>query len=130
MGAVTVDLWRLERQYDLKYPMDNPFGVRAILEDYHSLWERTVTEGDYDALIVVLDFIDALEEARLTQKQKRALYCVYMEKMTQEEAATELGYATHKGVGNLIDRSISKIAESQGYSEEWWRETFRCKQAV
>ncbi|WP_340028979.1 sigma factor-like helix-turn-helix DNA-binding protein [Paenibacillus sp. FSL H7-0940] len=129
MGAVTVDLWRLERQYDLKYPMDNPFGIRAILEDYHSLWERTVTEGDYDALIVVLDFIGALEEARLTPKQKRALYYVYMEKMTQEEAASELGCAQNT-VNDRVYRAILKIAESQGYSEEWWRETYRCKQAV
>jgi DNA-directed RNA polymerase specialized sigma24 family protein len=130
MGAVTVDLWRLERQYDVKYPMDNPFGVRAILEDYHSLWECTVTEGDYDALIVVLDFVSALDGARLTSKQKRALYFVYMEKMTQEEAAAELGYSDKSAINKLLDRAISKIAEAQGYSEEWWRETYRHKQVV
>lgn len=127
MGAVTVDLWRLERQYDLKYPLDNPFGVRAVFEDYLSLYERSMTEGDYDAYNVILDFIDAVRDARLTAKQKRALYYVYIEKMTQEEAAEALGYANHMGVKLLIDRAINKVAENQGYSEEWWRESFRCK---
>lgn len=125
MGAVTVDLWRLERQYDLKYPLDNPFGVRAAFEDYLSLYERAMSEGDYDAYNVILDFVDAVKDARLTPKQKRALYYVYIEKMTQEEAAESLGYADNTGVKYLLDRAISKIAENQGYCEEWWREAFR-----
>lgn len=129
MGAVTVDLWRLERQYDLKYPLDNPFGVRAAFEDYLSLYERAMTEGDYDAYNVIIDFVDAVKDARLTPKQKRALYYVYIEKMTQEEAAEALGYSGKQGINNLIERAIFKIAENQGYNKEWWLETYGHKLA-
>lgn len=117
MGAITIDLWRMERQYELKYPLDNPFGVRAIFEDYLTLYQRAITQGDFDAYNVILDFVDAVVGARLTQKQKLALHYVFIEQFTQDEAAETLGYANHKGVGNLIDRAILRVAESQGYDE-------------
>lgn len=129
MGAVTVDLWRLERIYDVKYPLDNPFGVRAVFEDYSALKQRALTQGDYDAHNVILDFADAIKGAKLTQKQKDALYYVFIEKMTQEEAAETMGIAQSK-VSGRVDRAINRIAESQGYDEGVFRESYRHRYAI
>lgn len=118
MGAVKVDMHKKERWYDEKYALDNPFGVRHVFEDYEKLVEIVQLSSDYDALNVLIDFEKALEVAKLTDKQKNALEYVYYEKYTQEETAELLGYADHTSISKLIDRALTKVAESQGYDEE------------
>jgi DNA-directed RNA polymerase specialized sigma24 family protein len=117
MGAVSVDLNKRERLYEARYPLDNPFGVRHLFEDYDMLRDSAYSKGDYDALHVIIDFKDAIEGARLTQKQKYALYYVYNLGYTQEDAAEALGIA-QQNVSARIDTAINNIAESQGYDEE------------
>lgn len=117
MGSVRVDLNKRERWYDVRYPLDNPYGIKHIFEDYRKLWKSVYERSDLDALNVILDFMQALYEARLTDKQKEALFLVFIEKMTQEEAAEELGIDRSK-VSTRVDRAINKIAKSQGYDEE------------
>jgi DNA-directed RNA polymerase specialized sigma24 family protein len=117
MGAVSVDLNKRERIYEARYPLDNPFGVRHLFEDYDRLHDSAYTNGDYDALHVMIDFKDAIEGARLTRKQKDALYYVYNLGYTQEDAAEALGIA-QQNVSARIDTAINNIAESQGYDEE------------
>jgi DNA-directed RNA polymerase specialized sigma24 family protein len=118
MGAVSVDLNKRERVYEARYPLDNPFGVRHLFEDYDKLRDFAYSKGDYDALHVILDFKDAMDNAKLTQKQKDALHHVYNLGYTQEDAAEALGYADKSAINHLLDRAINKIAESQGYDEE------------
>jgi DNA-directed RNA polymerase specialized sigma24 family protein len=118
MGAVSVDLNKRERLYEARYPLDNPFGVRHLFEDYDKLRDSAYSKGDYDALHVMIDFKDAVDNANLTQKQKDALHYVYDLGYTQEDAADALGYASHTAVNNLIDRAINRIAEAQGFDEE------------
>jgi DNA-directed RNA polymerase specialized sigma24 family protein len=118
MGAVSVDLSKRERVYEARYPLDNPFGVRHLFEDYDKLRDSAYSKGDYDALHFIIDFKDAIDNAKLTQKQKDALHHVYNLGYTQEDAAESLGYASHAAVNNLIDRAIYRIAESQGYDAE------------
>ena len=126
MGAVSVDLNKKERWYEVKYPLDNPFGVRFIFEDYDALYHAAYTKGDYDALNVLIDFKQAIEETGLTVKQKDALYYVYELGYKQEEAANVLGIA-QKNVSTRIDTAINRIAESQGYNEEDYYEKFADK---
>lgn len=118
MGAVSVDLNKRDRLYEARYPLDNPFGVRHLFEDYDKLRDSALTDGDYDAMNVMIDFKDAKENAKLTQKQKDALHYVYRLGYTQEDAADALGYADKSAISHLLDRAINKIAESQGYDEE------------
>lgn len=122
MGAVSVDLNRKERQYDLMYPLDNPVGVRNIYEHYYKLTARWQDGGDYDAMLLLLDFAQAVEDAELTQKQSDALDYVYMRGLTMEESARELGYAGKQGVSYHVETGILKIAQLQGYDEEVFRE--------
>jgi DNA-directed RNA polymerase specialized sigma24 family protein len=117
MGAVSVDLNKRERLYEARYPLDNPFGVRHLFEDYDMLRDSAYSKGDYDALHVIIDFKDAIEGARLTHKQKYALYYVYNLGYTQEDAAEALGIA-QQNVSARIDTAINNIAEAQGYDEE------------
>lgn len=118
MGAVSVDLLKRERRYEARYPLDNPFGVRHLFEDYDYLRDSAYSRGDYDALHVIIDFKDAMDNANLTRKQKGALYHVYDLGYTQEDAAKALGYMDKSAINHLLDRAINKIAESQGYDEE------------
>lgn len=124
MGAVHMDLNKWERHYEAMYPLDNPYGVRALFEDYHKLWGRVYDRGDYDALIVILDFMGALDSVSLTKKQREALFYVYMIGMKQEDAAKQLGYASHRAVGRLIDRAVISISINEGYDEEVLREKY------
>jgi RNA polymerase sigma factor (sigma-70 family) len=117
MGAVSVDLNKRERIYEARYPLDNPFGVRHLFEDYGKLETLARKESDFDALIVLMDFEQALIDAKLTTKQKEALFLVFIAKLTQEEAAAEMGIDQSK-VSTRVDRAINKVAESQGYDEE------------
>lgn len=127
MGAVHFDLGKDMRKYEALYPLDNPYGVRALFEDYHKLWGRIYDRGDFDALIVILDFMVALEESNLTKKQKEALFYVYFIGMKQEDAAVKLSYASHRGVGRVVDRAILSIATKQGYDEEVFCEKYKLR---
>lgn len=117
MGAVSVDLNKRERKYEARYPLDNPFGVRHLFEDYGKLENLARKESDFDALIVLMDFEQALVEAKLTTKQKEALFLVFIAKLTQEEAAEEVGI-TQPSLNERLDSAINRVAISQGYDEE------------
>jgi DNA-directed RNA polymerase specialized sigma24 family protein len=114
MGASHVDLHRREREQDAQYPLDQPLGVRKVLED----WTRLNNAGDFDSRNVVLDAQQAIGDANLTAKQLSAIRLVLVEGITQEEAADELGLAGKPGVNNLLQRAINRIAERQGWADE------------
>jgi len=118
LGSVSVDLHRKEREYDAKYAMDLPEGVRRFLTDYHSLHRKAYEESDYDALLTLLDGEQALREAQLTEKQFSALKLTLVNGYTQEEAAEMLGLAGKPGVNNLVKRAVLRTAESEGFEVE------------
>lgn len=91
------------------------------------MYRLAYEQSDYDALNVVIDFRQAIEDAKLTDKQIESLHYVYIRGLTQEQAANVLGYASHKGIGNIINRAVEKIAVSQGYKEEALREQYKAR---
>ncbi len=115
---MSVDLHRKEREYDAKYAMDLPEGVKKFLTDYHALHRKAYEESDYDALLTLLDGEQALREAQLTEKQRKAIRLVLRDGYTQEEAAELLGLAGKPGVNNLVKRAVGRVAESEGFDEE------------
>jgi len=133
IGSVSVDLHRKERDYDAKYAMDLPEGVRRFLADYHALHRKAYEESDYDALLTLLDGEQALREAELTDKQRKAITLVLRDGYTQEEAAEMLGLAGKPGVNNLVKRAVGRVAENEGFDVEAfkeWAEVYYGKRAV
>lgn len=114
-----IDINRTSREYEGKYPLDHPLGVRALLADLPVLMSRY----GFDEVDLLLDFAESIERAKLTKKQRKALHLVFIEGLTQQEAANSLGVADKRGVNNLIHRAIVKIAIINGWNGEGtWRE--------
>jgi len=118
VGAVTKDLHERDRQYTTDYPgLHTSTGVKALLRDYTKLRRNAYDKGDYDALVMAIDLEAAIEAARLTEKQREVLRLVYIEGLTQEEAAGEAGIGQNT-VSERITASAVKIANV--YAD--WRE--------
>jgi hypothetical protein len=114
MGAVKVDLSQKERSLDAKYPaLDSPANLRILLSDYHALINRQY-QGDYDAVVLLVDLYKAVEMAQLTGRQSEALRLVYEEDLTQEEAGRAMGIG-RRAVGYHVEDAIEAISEVYYY---------------
>src|SRR5690625_3788276 len=114
MGAPKHDITEKGRQLSERYALDSPTGVRKLLRDYYALIERQYL-GDYDATVILVDLAEAIERARLTRRQRQALYYVYMRDLTQEKAAEEIGLSGKAAVSLRLRRAEEAIAEQFEY---------------
>lgn len=112
-----IDIYKRERKYEAKYALNNPYGVRQLLEDVHLIVQHAYGCGDIEALIIYLDLVHALQQSKLTRKQKEVIYYFFLKDLTQKEVALELGIVQQK-VSARIDRALERIAVSQGYNKE------------
>jgi DNA-directed RNA polymerase specialized sigma24 family protein len=86
IGATKIDVNAKERSLEARYPaLDSPANLRILLSDYHALLNRQY-QGDYDAVVLLVDLRKAIDTAQLTGRQSEALRLVYEEDLTQEEA--------------------------------------------
>ena len=113
MGAPKHDITEKGRQLSERYALDSPAGVRKLLRDYYALIERQYL-GDYDATVILIDLAEAIERARLTRRQRQALYYVYVRDLTQEKAAEEIGIARNT-LTEALARAEAAIAEQFEY---------------
>jgi DNA-directed RNA polymerase specialized sigma subunit len=67
-------------------------------------------QGDYDAVVLLVDLRKAIKLAQLTGRQSEALRLVYEEDLTQEEAGKRLGIRQDV-VSYHVDRAIEAVAE-------------------
>lgn len=99
-----------ERHLDDRYAgLHSPAQVKRLLRDYHALKARQY-DGDYDAVILLVDLERAIELAGLTERQREALRLVYIEDLIQKDAAKRL-YIQQQNVAAYADRACEKIAE-------------------
>ena len=99
-----------ERHLDDRYAgLHSPAQVKRLLRDYHALKARQY-DGDYDAVILLVDLERAIELAGLTERQREALRLVYYEDLTQADAGWEMGLA-RETIKTYADSAIKKIAE-------------------
>lgn len=84
--------------------------MRKLLRDYYALIERQYL-GDYDATVILVDLVEAIERARLTRRQRQALYYVYVRDLTQEKAAEHMNGVTRQNVADLLAKAEESIAE-------------------
>jgi hypothetical protein len=83
--------------------------IKQLLTQYHALSDRRYI-GDYDAACILLDLNGAIERAGLTNRQREALYYVYIEDLTQKDAGKRMGMA-RRNVGLYADTAVEKIAK-------------------
>ena len=99
-----------ERHLDDRYAgLHSPAQVKRLLRDYHALKARQY-DGDYDAVILLVDLERAIELAGLTERQREALRKVYKEGKTIEDAGYELGIS-FQAVSIYANNAVKKIAE-------------------
>ena len=109
MGGGKIDLRSKSKRLEDAYPIDTPKGVHAILSHIHYIREGRFTRGDYDASILLIDFEQSLEEARLTARQRQIIDMVFEQDMYQEEAANILNIS-QQAVSDHINALVRRIA--------------------
>ncbi|PEM08531.1 sigma factor-like helix-turn-helix DNA-binding protein [Bacillus wiedmannii] len=110
MGAVSIDIAANGRRLESAFPLHTVEGVESFLEKLVSLEELKYTAGDYDVTIWLVDFYEALYEAKLSQAEKKIVYFLYFEGYRQKDLTEMFGY--HKNtVNTLKKRAILKLAK-------------------
>lgn len=115
--AINIDKTAKERALDAKYSgLDSPDQVKRLLRDYNALKARQY-DGDYDAVILLVDLATAIEKAGLTKRQREALTLVYFEDLSQVDAGQRMG-ASKQTVNRLVAVATAKVARVY---EDWAR---------
>lgn len=84
-------------------------GVRSFLEKLHNLESLKVSAGDYDVVIWLADFYDALGQVGLSKSEHKIIYFMYFEGYKQSELV-ELLNIKKNTIHTLLMRGIKKIA--------------------
>lgn len=108
MSATNHDKQAKMRTYEARFAINSPDGVKRLLRDYHALVERQY-DGDYDAVILLVDLATAIEKAGLTERQREALTLVYFEDLSQVEAGERMG-VSKQTVNRLVTVATAKVA--------------------
>lgn len=109
MGAVSIDINANERKLETMFPMHTREGVEVFLENINHIRQLTYYAGDFDALIMLVDFEQALDEAGLTHKELFIIEMVFMQDLKRVDVAKELD-VTKQTVQTWIMRSTDKLA--------------------
>lgn len=114
MGAVGIDLSLKEKQLEALFPMHTRDGVETFLKHYNHIKELIYYSGDYDALIMLVDFETAFHASNLTSIEAEVLHLVFVQDLKRVDVAKEIGVAKQT-VQNWVNRALDKIAK---YYEE------------
>lgn len=109
MGSVKRDLNARELSLESKYPLDSPDGVHALLSEIHQIKVSRFYRGDFAACGLLLDLIIARGKVKLTRRQREALNLVFIQDLTQKEAAKVMN-CTQQAVQQHVWAGISRIA--------------------
>jgi len=93
------------------YSLKTKKGVGNLLQDIHKIRASAYDRSDYGAIDILVDLKRAIKQANLTDRQREALYYIYIRGVTQQEAAHKMGLKTGKTVFHYKDTALQKIAE-------------------
>lgn len=110
MGAVSIDVNANERKFETMFPMNTRDGVETFLSNYNHLEELMYMSGDYDALIMLVDFDTALEKSKLSLKEKLVLNLVFIQDMQRVDVA-KIQNVKKQTIQKLVERATEKIAK-------------------
>lgn len=108
MGHVKVDIAKSDRNYSVKYALNDAAGVKSLLRDRHRISSARF-RGDTSASDILIDLHSAMNSAGLTERQTEAIAWVYGVDLTQKEAAKLMGIA-QQNVSEALDRAAESIA--------------------
>lgn len=108
MGSVKIDLYSKAKRWDDKYPLDKREGVMEVLDNIHKLRELRLRSGDFHLCDLLLDLQEAIDNGKLTERQRECIELLYEHELTQEEAANVLGI-DHSNVSRRKDNAVDKI---------------------
>ncbi len=110
MGAVSVDINASERKLEVMFPMHTPEGVSTFLEQKPYLESLLYYAGDFDALIMLIDFETALENANLTETERTVIDRVFFQDMKRVDVAKMMD-VTKQTIQKQLERGLKKIAK-------------------
>lgn len=97
-------------QNDFDFPMETAKGVYEFFMLYPEILAAAHDRGDMNALALVLDFEEALQHIKLSDRQKQSVYYVFMKGLSQRQAGEELG-VTQQAVQASLLITTTKIAD-------------------
>lgn len=98
-----------EKKLTQKYPLTKVFGITNLLKDIHTLREQRFQGTDTTFLsCILIDFENLQEKARLTERQKEAMFYHFELDLTQAEVAEAMSIS-QQAVSKHIDNAIAKI---------------------
>lgn len=109
MGAVAIDVNANERKLEVMFPMHTKDGMEVFLENINQLNELKYYSGDFDAVIMLVDFEKAFAESGLTALEKGTIRLVFMEDMKRVQVANMMN-VTKQTVQTRLNRAIEKLA--------------------
>lgn len=109
MGAVSIDTEAKARRLESEFPMHTREGVVIFLEEYHNTREVMFLQGDYDALIMMVDFEIALHNSNLSSKEWESIKRVYVHDIKRVDVAKQFN-VTKQTVQKWLERGLDKIA--------------------
>lgn len=110
MGAVAFDINATSRQLANTYHLWTKEGVESFLENFMHMESARSTGADYDVVVWLLDFKQALLSAGMSPKEWEVVYHLYVLGYKQKELADKWGVAKNT-INTQKTRAIAKIAE-------------------
>lgn len=108
MGAVAIDIDKKARTIEEKYTLYEAKGIKKVIKEFYNIRERSLTKGDYDAVVLLSDLETAINVANLGPRQ---LDVVQYNKLgyKQQEIADIMG-VDRKTVTATFNQAAKKIA--------------------
>lgn len=100
----TSDMW-LSGEYSKIGHYKDGIGAKRNLYNFTTKPPKSISDVERN-----IDLYDALENAGLTDRQRQAIYLVYFENLTQEEAAAEMG-VSQPNINAYINVALRKLRE-------------------
>lgn len=99
-----------DKRSEYEFPMETAKGVTAFLSNYHHIREMAYSNGDMDAVAMLVDFKEALDTVEMTDRQKEAIHLVCFVGMNQREAGDAMG-VKKQAVQRLVYSVTSRVAD-------------------
>ena len=97
-----------------EFPMEEPKGVYEFFCWYPHITSAAYDRGDMNALMMIVDFEEALNHVKFTKRQKEAMVLVFVEGKSQRQAG-EIMNVTQQAIQRFLFLATGKIAKQYAH---------------